>query len=456
MKRRAIQLADALTLALLVVALFAAFHPINTDLAGVPIQIRTGWRPLLEGFVVSLIRHRLVPSPSLWSRLLAALQRTEPVWPALRAALVIGLTTRLLVLFIGYFSVVTFGLKADAPPAMGHNFGAELPLRWDAGWYLGIVHRGYRWTGRIHDQQNLNFFPGYPLTARYAAQLFHFHTVPLYIVEAWTATAVSILAFLAACTYLHRLVAARYGSETAAGTLLLLATYPFALFYSAVYPEALFLLCAVGAWYHVEHDQPLPVVFWGVLAGLTRPNGGLLAIPLAILVLVDKPRSRRLLLVTAAPIVGTLAYSAWAYRLTGHPFVWAELQREAFMRSYRGLDETLWTPIKAVANGGILKYVGEQPWELTNLAAAFLALGAIWPVTSRLGLAPGAFVAIAVLVPLFNGGLVSMGRYTSVLFPIFIWLALALRVHRLALTASCFALFQGILAGLFFTWRPIF
>jgi len=67
---------------------------------------------------------------------------------------------------------------------MGHNFGAELPLRWDAGWYLGIVHRGYRWTGRIHDQQNLNFFPGYPLTARYAAQLFHFHTVPLYIVVA--------------------------------------------------------------------------------------------------------------------------------------------------------------------------------------------------------------------------------------------------------------------------------
>src|SRR4029079_8619546 len=92
-KRRAIQLAGALTLALPVVALFAAFHPINTDLAGVPIQIRTGWRPLIEGFVVSLIRPGLVRSPSLWSRLLAALQRTEPVWPALRAALGSGRTS---------------------------------------------------------------------------------------------------------------------------------------------------------------------------------------------------------------------------------------------------------------------------------------------------------------------------------------------------------------------------
>src|SRR5262249_38201462 len=160
-------------------------------------------------------------------------------------------------------------------------------------------------------------------------------------------------------------------------------------------------------------DQPVPAALWGLLAGLTRPNGGLLTIPLAILVLVEKRRSWRLLLVSAAPIAGTLVYSAWAYQVTGHPFVWAEIQREAFMRTYRGLDETLWTPVKSAMNDGILQYVQAQPWELTNLAAAFLALGALWPVTSRLGLAPGAFVAINLLVPLFNGGLVGMGRYTS-------------------------------------------
>ena len=38
-----------------------------------------------------------------------------------------------LVLFIGYFSVVTFGLRADAPREMGWDLGPELPLRWDAG-----------------------------------------------------------------------------------------------------------------------------------------------------------------------------------------------------------------------------------------------------------------------------------------------------------------------------------
>jgi len=67
----------------------------------------------------------------------------------------------------------------------------------------------------------------------------------------------------------------------------------------------------------------------------------------------------------------------------------------------------------------------------------------------------GAFVALNVLVPLAYG-LMSMGRFTSILFPTFIWLALALPPSLRAPTAAVFALGQGVLAALFFTWRQIF
>jgi hypothetical protein len=453
---RAIRTADALTIALVIVAAFTMLHPVRADFFGVTIRIRQWWRLLLVAAVIVLGRHRVAPRPSLRSRLTAGWARTQVLWPALMASVPIVVTTRLLVLLIGYFSVITFGLKPDAPREMGWAFGPELPLRWDAGWYLGIIGNGYYWTGSIQDQQNLNFFPAYPLAARFVSWAIHVQTVPQAVVQSWTATTLSIVAFLAACVYLHRLVAPYFGKEVASGTVLLIATYPFALFYSAVYPEALFLLCAVGAWYHLEREQVVPAVLWGLIAGLTRPNGGLLAIALGVWVLVARRPNWRLCLVALAPIVGTLLYSVWAYRLTGHPFVWAELQRSAFMRTYRGLNETLWMPLRAILDLGLLDYIRTAPWEMTNLIAALLGVIALWPVTSRLGLAAGVFVGLNVFVPLLNGGLVSMGRYTAVLFPMFIWLALVARGQSLALLASCFALCQGILAALFFTWRPIF
>jgi hypothetical protein len=40
---------------------------------------------------------------------------------------------------------------------------------WDGGWYLSIAKHGYAWSGRADIQQNIAFFPLYPLIER----LFH-------------------------------------------------------------------------------------------------------------------------------------------------------------------------------------------------------------------------------------------------------------------------------------------
>lgn len=453
---RIVRVADAVVIGLVLVAGLTLMHPISADVFGITIRVQHSWRPVALAAIVALGRHWLVPDPSLVSRARSAWLPTREWWPALTSALPSALMTRALVLFIGYFAVITIGLAPDAPPDMGQLAGPQLPMRWDAGWYLGIVRHGYDWNGNIHYQQSLNFFPAFPLLVRFVSWILRMRSYPPEIFDVWTATAFSIAAFAAACVYLHRIAAARFGNEVASGAVLLLATYPFALFYSAAYAESLFLLCAVGAWYHLEREQVVPALAWGIVAGLSRPNGGLLTAALGVMVLRRTRQDWKLYGAAAGPILGTLLFSAWAYRLTGHPFVWAELQRSAFQRTYQGLDQTIWLPLTRIADIGPINFVRTSPWELVNLLPTLLGLAALWPVCSRIGLAAGVFVAINLLVPLVNGGLTSMGRYSSVLFPMFIWLALVVRGQFLPVLAAAFALCQGVLAALFFTWRPVF
>jgi len=448
--------ADVLASALVLLGLWASLHPIRGEVLGIPIQVQRWWRLLIAASVVAAARHAAVPVPSLLARVVEACLRARSLWRAIGAVAPVVVCTRLLVLLVGYFAVVTVGLRSEAPPGMGQRAGPELPLRWDAGWYLGIASEGYDWTGSVRDQQTLNFFPAFPMATRFVSWAIRARSVPASAVQPWVGTVLSMVAFLIACVYLYQMVAREHGADAAGGAVLLLATYPFALFYSAAYPEALFLASAVGAWYHLQRGQAAPAAIWGLVAGLSRPNGGLLTAPLAVLLLRERRRALPLYVAALAPISGTLLYSAWAYRLTGHPFVWAELQRSAFLRTYRGIGDSLGGPLGAILRDGFIAYVRRSPWELMNLGPALLGIAAIVPVTIRLGLAAGVFLAITVFVPLLNGGLVSMGRYTAVLFPMFVWLALLVPPQGRALVAACFALCQGVLASLFFTWWPVF
>jgi hypothetical protein len=92
---------------------------------------------------------------------------------------------------------------------------------------------------------------------------------------------------------------------------------------------------------------------------------------------------------------------------------------------------------------------------LNGLGAMF-GLATIWPVARRLGPAYAVFIAVGVVLPLINGGVMSMGRFSAVFFPSFVWLGLAVPARHRVLLASAFAMGQATLATLFFTWRPIF
>jgi len=96
------------------------------------------------------------------------------------------------------------------------------------------------------------------------------------------------------------------------------------------------------------------------------------------------------------------------------------------------------------------------PYQIVHGTIALLALVLTPFVFMRLGLALGAYTLAGVLVPLSSSDMQGIGRYTAVLFPLFIVLGTLRsdRLHEAVLVVS--ALFLAVFAGLFVTLHPIF
>jgi hypothetical protein len=65
-------------------------------------------------------------------------------------------------------------------------------------------------------------------------------------------------------------------------------------------------------------------------------------------------------------------------------------------------------------------------------------------------------VLVDVLPGAAAGGLLSMGRLSSVAFPMFLWLSTVVAPRHRVAWMTAFASLQSLAAALFYTWRPLF
>jgi hypothetical protein len=424
----------------------------------------TSWeRPLVVALVVIVVRHWLQPRPSLALRL-TAWSRAVMAAPGVRPALPVVFATRGTVLLVGFLAIALFGYRADVavPWRVYENEFLNLPAKWDTGWYMDVAGSGYRWASSAQtQQQNIAFFPLYPLLMRYGSLFLGREMM-------WTGVLISWLSFFGAMVYLYRFTRERFGDEVGRISLALLASYPFAVYFSTAYTESLFLLTIIGACYHFERNELWRAGAWGVLAGLSRPNGCLLSVVLALIAvrplwpfrfgelrLRDWIGIADRIAVAALPGIGMLLYSTYIFFLTGHPLQWA-MQNAAWGRVYGGLDTLFAERAATIVDEGLYRYAATQTVDALYFAAVLFMLATLWPVLRRVGFPYAVLIVINVVPPLMMGGLLSIGRVTSVLFPAFVWLALAVpAAHRTAWIAG-FAMLQGIVAAMFFTWRPLY
>ena len=425
----------------------------------------TSWiRPLVLALMCLIVRHALRPRPILP----ALVYRGVRTWWTASEARSIWATfvaTRVGVYAIGFLALAIIGYAPNTPPfRIYENELRNLPARWDTGWYLGVAVEGYRWNPRSMDrQQNIAFFPMYPMLMRYTS---------LFVArdKLWAGVIISMVSFFFASIYLFRLARQMIGGEAAGFAVALMATYPFALFYSAAYTESLFLLTIVAACYHFERDELWQAGVWGLIAGLTRPNGCLLSVVLALMAIrplwssgwrptwpptMQWTRLADRLATAALPGIGMLIYSTYVFFLTGNPLQWAR-QNAAWGRVYRSLDMLVGQHATLIGRDGLYEYASTRTLDMLQAMAVIFVLVSVWGVFRRIGLAYAVMIVINVVPPLTMGGLLSMGRMTSLLFPTFIWLAAVLPATQRYAWITVFAALQALCAILFFTWYPLY
>ena len=148
-----------------------------------------------------------------------------------------------------------------------------------------------------------------------------------------------------------------------------------------------------------------------------------------------------------------LVFTAYLRNLTGVWFAWARIQgawgREWGTRPIAQGWEWLTTE-------GLMPVSQGVPFDVLNTLAVLFVIVLLVPVFRRLGAAYGLFVLLNLVPPIFAGGALSMGRISSTLFPVFIALAARLPAQSVPGWVAAFAMLQGLVATLFFTWRELF
>ncbi len=451
---RWVRLLDATALLLLLLAaLLIPGDGIRVELGYLRVSITSAVRLLFWAGLVIAARHAFYRKLPLTTRVLEWL-RSDTLRADLRFVSGVMLATRIPPILIGLLTIGTIGVQTLDWYQPYQNPWLNLPARWDALWYTQIAAFGYSWDGNPLREQTVVFFPGYPLLIHAVSRFMSSHVF-------YAAWAVSLAAFMCAVPLLHRLARHLVGDKIARDSVWLLAAYPFAIYYSAAYSESVFLMTMCGAFLAAVEHRFGRAALWGLAAGLTRPNGWLLAIPLALIVFYRQPwpvTTRDKLsraAVVIAPVAGVLLFTLYLSFQFGDGFAWVRGQA-AWGRVYRGLHLFAADRFLYLRDMGFVGYLLNEPFDALNTAAALLALGSAVPIARRLGAAYGALVVVMILPPLLMGGSTSIGRMTSILFPLFIWLAAILRDQYRTAAFITFASLQGFAATLFFSFRNLY
>lgn len=387
-----------------------------------------------------------------------AARKTRLSPAAVVTAAIVG--TRLPVLLVGALAVTTVG--TIPPPAAGalwrvssHEV-ANMLARWDTFFYYTIATDGYSWDPAVFRHYNVVFFPLYPMLMRWGGAALGGHPLLAGLI-------ISLMAFAGALVLLYRLALLELGEDYAWRVILLISTFPYALYFSVVYTESLFLFLSVGAFYAMRRGRPGWTALCGLAAGFTRPNGFWLALPLALFAVWPPLRDasgaspRRVvslplaLLVAGVPIVGVTIFSSYLQLRFGDALAWVHGQAAwgVPLMLRRGAPDPIRLPTEAAINPiEVIVWIG-------NIAAFGAAAYTIRPISNRLGLAYGAWIAVNIFPPVAAHLFMSLGRFTSVLFPFFFWLAIRIPRERLMRIAGVFAACQAVLAIWFFLWRPV-
>ena len=327
--------------------------------------------------------------------------------------------------------------------------------RWDAPHYTDIAVFGYM----AHDPGNLvargyeQVFPGdldlyivfFPLYPWLVAAVNALVSAPVL-----SAFVVATAASLFVAPLLYRLVAIDLGDRIGRWSALFLLVFPTAYFLHIGYTEGLFLALAFGSLWLARSGRWWGAGLVGGFAALARINGLVLIPALLVEAWLQWRRHRRLeagWLAIGGIAIGFGVYLALNQGVYGDPFAFSTIQHEHWFKQ-------LSPPWEGI--GGFVRWIRDDDLDTALMLGwaelAFTLIGLVATVATAIWLRPtwAVWMAGNWLLMVSTGFVMSVPRYSLVLFGIVVWMALVAQRWRTVgwVLAACSVAAMGV-----FAWR---
>jgi len=321
-------------------------------------------------------------------------------------------------------------------------------LQWDSEWYFKIVTQGYQYNGDPTIQQNVVFYPLYPMLARGLAAISG-------LTPADALLLVSNVAGLLAIVVLFKLVREEFGDQLALAAAALLSFFPASVFLSAGYTEPLELLLIVSFFLALKRESYLSAALFAGLAVADRSTG-IILLPVLVremwLNRDHKPLFPALIPCVLLATSGISVFMIYLWYAFGDPLVFWKGQTAFHLgtpQATRLVAALKFEPFTQIILNDWNPW-GQASW-FTLLFIVLIVVG--W---SRLRFSWTLFAVGTLLLPYLTlsggpAGFTSMSRFNLVSFPLFVVCAdLGMRAKWLLVGAI------GLLGALLFMNAALF
>jgi hypothetical protein len=370
-------------------------------------------------------------------------QRWQPTWTEVGWVLLMFATSRLMLVALIVFSrqIVERGPHVIVSTQSTHG-GTLLDIltQWDGHWYRLIAQHGY---GPPMPEIAAAWFPLYPLLVRAV----HF------VVRDYQVASVLVSngCLIGAALLLVRLLRLDYDELVSRRAITFLMFNPVSFFLSSAYTESTFLLLSIVALLAARQGKWLAAALCGMCLSATRAPGLLIGAPLLAEYLGQwrehggKVRAffRPHLLLLALVPVGLVAYMLYLHVLRGDFFLPMHAQAG-------GWGKVLTLPWES--------FLWPHPFPTSHIPLYQTIVGAAIILTGagfwlRLRATYLVYAVVSLLFYLAWGSLEGLPRYVSIIFPLYLvlallssrwkWLYEPLLAFSIALLALCTVLFAN-------------
>lgn len=328
---------------------------------------------------------------------------------------------------------------------------------YDGPQYLDIAYFGYEIIGEV-DSKKYAFFPFYPLLIKVFAPLFNGNYT-------LSALLISLLAHLFGFILFFKLLNLEKTDEKGSWlSLKYFLIYPTAIFFLATYTESLFFLLSVLTFFLLRKKKFYLSALTGFLGALTRPPGILLFIPFVLELffflketgfknfLKSSIREKAKIITPLFVPLGTLSYFFYLKLITGNFNSYFEALAY-WKRSELSLKNVFTVLFDRITNFASLPLHSFYASKLDLIFVLFF-LSLLLIFYKKIRFSYFAYGLSLIFLPLLSGQTMSLMRYLSVCFPVFIILGKITKKNKVLdfILTLIFILLLSVFSLKFFNW----